>query len=126
MSNDVSGQLASIFKLYSKEVTDEIKAATIKISSEAVKKLKAASPKRTGAYKKGWTMKTTKNTPNEIEITIYNRKPRVGHLLEHGTGTRSTRKGYNRGSMPKKEHIKPVEEWAKRELEKAVEKAIRK
>lgn len=126
MSEDVGSQLAGIFKLYSKEVTDEIKAAAIKISSEAVKKLKAASPKRTGTYKKGWTMKTTKNTPNEIEITIYNRKPRAGHLLEHGTGHRSTRKGYNRGSMPKKEHIKPVEEWANKELEEAVEKAVKK
>lgn len=126
MSEDLSGQLTRMFTLYSKEVTDEIKTATKKIAREAVSKLKSTSPKRTGNYAGGWTQKTTKNDANGIEVTIYNRKPRVGHLLEHGTGQRSTRKGYNRGVMPKQEHIKPVEEWANKELEKAAEKAVQK
>lgn len=126
MSGDLSEMLSDRFKLYSKEVTDEIKAAAAKIALESVHRLKSTSPKRTGKYAKGWTVKVNKNDPNGIELTVYDKNYRPGHLLEHGTASRSTFKGYNRGSMPKQEHIKPVEEWAAKELEEAVKKAVQK
>lgn len=124
MADNLQSQLNGIFKLYSAQVTEEIKAATVKVADKAVKKLRAASPKRTGKYKKGWGIKTTKNTVNDIEVTIFNKVPHVAHLLENGTDDRQTRKGYNRGSMPAQPHIKAVEEWAKRELETEVRKAV--
>lgn len=57
----------------------------IDAGKEAVSFLKANSPKKTGAYAKGWTLKKATKTGKGFKITVYNKDHyRLTHLLEHG------------------------------------------
>lgn len=123
---ELEKEINSIFSLYSEEITEGIKKETKKVSKEAQRKLKLASPKRTTEYSKSWSVYIKKNTANEIATIIRNVKYyRLTHLLEKGTNARHTSKGLDRGTMPAQEHIKPVADWAQEEYEKRVKNVIR-
>lgn len=87
-------------------------------SKEAVKKVKKASPVRTGEYKKSW--KAQQNTSRlRSGATVYAKAPkyRLTHLLEKGHAKRG---GGRVKAIP---HIAPVNEWAQND---AVERFKRK
>ena len=113
----VQGELTE----YANEVTGYVKESVKDVAKETVKEVKRRSPVRSGAYKKSWGQTQIYEGPGGIRITIHNKKHyRLTHLLENGHALKS---GGRTRAFP---HIKPAEDFAARELEKAVVIKIRK
>lgn len=104
---------------FANEITDGIMDDVEKTGKECLKLVKSYSPTRTGAYKKGWSMKKVKQTKTRLTVVIHNKKHyRLTHLLENGHLNRD-------GSRTEgKPHIRPAEEAAEKALEQRVVKTI--
>lgn len=103
----------------SDEAKEAVEEASKEVAKEAAKKLRNSSPKKTGAYAKGWKSKTEK-TRTSVKSIVYNAtKPQLTHLLEHGHLIVAT--GKHGGQVV---HIAPVEEWANKEFEERVKEAL--
>lgn len=97
---------------YNLDVIEAVTEVVPEVAKEAVKKLKAESPKgSTGVYSKGWTYKLDKGRLT-TGATIYGKHGtyQLAHLLEHGHARRGG------GRVASIEHIKPVEEWLNDEI----------
>lgn len=105
---------------YADLATEDLKKA-VKSAGEAVRdEIREKAPKRTGAYRKSWAVKNTKETANALEVTVYSRnKYQLAHLLEHGHAKR------NGGRVVGKSHIAPAEETGIRQLEAEIERSLR-
>lgn len=55
--NDFASELARELQRYANVVEEELLKAQEEVSDVAVEKLKQKSPKKTGAYRKGWRKK---------------------------------------------------------------------
>lgn len=116
LANEIAKGLAE----YSSDVIEGIDTSSEKIAKQAVKKLKANSPKDTGDYGKGWRVKTEKKFGETNSHVIYNKnKPQIAHLLEHGHVKRGG------GRVSGKPHIRPVEESVIEQFTSEVEKVIK-
>ena len=109
-----------ILQDYSVEVAKAAEEAVTEVSKEATKKLRQTSPKRKGRYARGWTGKVEKTTAT-VDATIYGKTGtyQLAHLLEHGHARRGG--GRNVDGI---EHIKPVEEWAIKEVEARIREKV--
>ena len=106
---------------YADLATDDMKAAVKKAGNEAKKDIQANAPVKTGAYKKSWTVKTTKETSNAMEVVVHSKnRYQLAHLLEFGHAKRG---GGRVRAIP---HIAPAEEVGVKELEDEMERALRK
>ena len=114
-------EVKKILDQYSQDINDSISESLKAIGKEASRKLRATSPKKTGKYAKGWTYQAEKGRVTN-SVTVYGKKNTypLAHLLEHGHAKRGG------GRVPGIVHIKPVEEWAIAEAEKAVREAAEK
>ena len=113
-------KIGEYLEAYTKEITNEVRDAAIRVGEEAAGELKASGPKKTGKYAKFWKIKVVEGE-GTINVTVHNSKYyRLTHLLENGHVNRD---GSRTRGRP---HIKPVEEKVKEEYLKAVEEAIRK
>lgn len=112
---DLQKAVENILERYSDEVSEVAAEALEEVAKEATKKLRETSPKKTGAYARGWTYEIQKGRVSN-SATVYGRKTTypIAHLLENGHAMRNGRR-----SAPIV-HIKPVEEWANEELEKRI------
>lgn len=105
---------------YADLATDDLKAAVKKAGNEAKKDIQNNAPVKTGAYKKSWTVKTTKETSNAMEVVVHSRnRYQLAHLLEFGHAKRG---GGRTKAIP---HIAPAEQKAAELLEKEVERALK-
>lgn len=87
----------------------------------ALKSVRNGSPKKTGAYRKGWTLKTERQIINDdvASVTVYNKdRGYLTHLLENGHQKAG---GGRVAAIP---HIKPAEEEARRYLEEHIRRVI--
>ena len=117
--------IGEILEAYPKEVQEQINASGDEIAKEAVKQLKADSPKRKtkgGAYAKSWTYKTEPSgNMGAKKYIIHNAKHyRIAHLLEKGHAKRGG------GRVEARVHIKPIEDMVIKEFTKKVEEAAKK
>lgn len=104
---------------YADLATDELKAAVRKAGTNVKKDIQTNAPKRTGAYSKSWTVKTTKETSNSLELTVYSpKKYQLAHLLEFGYEKRGG------GRTKAQQHIQPAEESAIKELESTIQRSL--
>ncbi|MDO4187576.1 MAG: HK97 gp10 family phage protein [Lachnospiraceae bacterium] len=104
---------------YKDLATDDMKAAVRKAGKTAKKEIQANAPKKTGAYSKSWSVKTTKETSESLELTVYSpKKYQLAHLLEKGHAKRG---GGRTKAIP---HIAPAEETACKELEADIKRAL--
>lgn len=109
-ADNLEKEVMEILKSFNSSVTTALDEAEQEVAKEAVKKLRKTSPKRTGKYAKGWTVKKNGKT-----YIIYNKlKPWLTHLLEHGHPV--VRGGKVVGQEPAHVHIAPVDEWIRKEL----------
>ena len=105
---------------YADLATDDMKAAVKKAGNEAKKDIQANAPVKTGAYKKSWTVKTTKETSNAMEVVVHSKnRYQLAHLLEFGHAKRG---GGRTRAFP---HIAPAEQRAAELLAKEVEAALK-
>lgn len=111
---DLANEIAQTLKQYTAEVEEELEKAKDEVSKDAVKQLKANSPKNTGKYAKGWTRKKQGKG-----YVIHNRRYQLTHLLEHGHAKRG---GGRVSGIP---HIRPVEQSAIESFVEKVERAIK-
>lgn len=118
--DQLGNEIAKILSEYTEDVIEGIDEAGQEVAKEAVKELKAKSPKKTGVYAKGWTKKTEKKYGDVSTVIIYNKnKPSLTHLLEHGHAKRGG------GRTKAKSHIRPVEEMVIEEFTTEVEKVVK-
>lgn len=105
---------------YADLATDDLKAAVKKAGNEAKKDIQANAPVKTGAYKKSWAVKTTRETSNAMEVVVHStNRYQLAHLLEFGHAKRG---GGRTRAFP---HIAPAEQRAAELLEKEVEAALK-
>lgn len=108
MSNkSLDVQLKGILNEYEERVQDVTDKAITKTAREAVQQLKNTSPKRTGDYAKGWSVKKV----GRLTQTIYNKTDwQLTHLLNNGHIVRNKYGEY--GRVNGDDHIGKVEQWA--------------
>lgn len=105
---------------YADLATDDLKKAVKKAGDEAKKDIQNNAPVKTGAYKKSWTVKTTKETSNAMEVVVHSKnRYQLAHLLEFGHAKRG---GGRTSAFP---HIAPAEQRAAELLEREVEAALK-
>ncbi len=105
---------------YADLATEDLKKAVKKAGDEAKKDIQANAPVKTGAYKKSWAVKTTKETSNAMEVVVHSRnRYQLAHLLEFGHAKRG---GGRTKAIP---HIAPAEQRAAEILEREVEAALK-
>jgi hypothetical protein len=92
---------------YTGDVVEGMNAAGDELTRDAVKTLKATSPKgSTGKYSKGWRVKKVAFFRTPTRYTIHNKdRYRLAHLIEKGYA-----KAGGTGRVAGRPHIKPVEE----------------
>lgn len=106
---------------YADLATEDMKAAVKKVGTETRKEVQAGAPVKTGAYQKSWTVKTTKESSNAMEVVVHSRnRYQLAHLLEFGHAKRN---GGRTRAFP---HLAPAEQHAADNLEKEIRKALEK
>lgn len=98
--------------------TTQVKAAVKKSAKTVKQEIIANAPKRTGGYAGSWTSKTTKESSDALEITVYSKKPGLPHLLEHGHAKRGG------GRVAGQPHIAPAEQHGIEQLEREIERSL--
>lgn len=108
-----------ILSQYSDELKDKVNKILEEEAKRGADELKETSPKRTGGYRKGWSVKKNKGV-----MTIYNKK-RGGltHLLEKDRRI-VDRTGTFHGMKKGTPHIKPVEDKLTVDIEKRIKKEL--
>lgn len=117
------GEVIDITKIlndYSTDIQEALQAEAIATAREAVAELKNTSPKRTGKYRKGWRVQTTKSR-YEIECEIYNENAGLTVLLEKPHHDRTGKRIITPRSAG---HIARVEEKYVKKFENEAEKII--
>ena len=106
---------------YSSLVADSVKQS-VKDAGKTVKnQIKDTAPEKTGRYAKSWTSRTTGETANSIEVTVYSpSRYMLAHLLEHGHVKRN---GGRTRAFP---HIAPAEEEGVKQLQEDIQKQIQR
>ncbi|HHK5536997.1 TPA: HK97 gp10 family phage protein [Bacillus mobilis] len=111
--NDFASELARELQRYANVVEEELLTAQEEVADVAVGKLRQSSPKKTGAYRKGWRKKKEGNG-----VVVHNIKGQLTHLLENGHAKAGG------GRVPSQVHIRPVEEYVINEVPKRIERAL--
>lgn len=112
--------IKKILNDYSSDIQEAIQAEAIAEAKAAVAELKNTSPKRTGKYRRGWRVSTTKGR-HEIECEIYNENAGLTVLLEKPHHDRTGKRIITPKSAG---HIQRVEEKYVKQFENNVEKII--
>lgn len=106
---------------YADTQSEMVKQSVKVVSKEVKKEISANAPKRTGAYKKSWATKKTKETSNSLTMTVHSKnRYQIAHLLEHGHAKRG---GGRVAAIP---HIAPAEEHGATLLQQKIERGLRK
>lgn len=118
----VSEQLKAVLDDESKHVREVTEQAIKTVSKQAVQRLKTDSPKKSGDYANGWTVKRV----DGLESIIYNKTaPGLTHLLENGHAVKPDPKHPGKKARVNGiKHIKPVERWANAELQAEIERNL--
>ena len=116
---DLASEVLKGLTEYKDLVTDDMKTAVRKAGKSVKNDIRANAPKKTGAYSKSWTVKTTKETSESLELTVCSpSKYQLAHLLEKGHAKRN---GGRTKAIP---HIAPAEKKAVNELEDNIKRSL--
>lgn len=104
---------------YADLATDDLKTAVKKAGTTVRKQIQATAPSDTGKYAKSWSVKSTKETSNSLEVTVYSKnRYQLAHLLEYGHAKRGS------GRTKAQPHIAPAEEAAISQLERDIKRSL--
>lgn len=120
---DLSKEINNILQEYANDVEKALIRAEDEVAAEAVEKLKKTSPKKArgkkaGHYAKSWAV-DKKTKKQYAQTIIHNKDYQLTHLLENGHDI--VRDGKVVAHANAQPHIKPVEEWVKREMVERIE-----
>ena len=121
-TESVAVQMKEILDEYSQDVKDATNDAIDSTAKESVRKLKNTSPKKSGKYARGWTLKRDRSVNGIKDVTVHNKQYQLTHLLENGHVVRNAYGEY--GRAPAHKHIEPVETWASEELVERIEREL--
>lgn len=123
MAETISVQMRKILDAYEDRVKNVYEMSVSRVSREAVQRLRNTSPKKSGSYARGWSLKKVKSRANVMDVIVHNRTDyQLTHLLENGHVIRNKKGTYGR-TRPIK-HIAPVAEWAENELPNEIERGL--
>lgn len=112
-------ELGRILDEYMDDVEETANKVINQVAKEAAQKLKDTSPRDTGKYAEGWTVKKGK----KLDAVVYNAtRPGLTHLLEESHPIRNQFGTWGRSTA--RPHIAPVREWAEEEVVKRIEEAL--
>ena len=81
---DLTAEITAVLKEYTGDVMDKVSAAVEDCGKSMTKDIRQASPKRTGAYKKGWRCEIKRNERGNTTATAKNATNyQLTHLLEY-------------------------------------------
>lgn len=116
---NLEDELGRILDEYMDDVEETASKVINQVAKEAAQKLKDVSPKKTGKYASGWTVKKGK----KLDAVVYNAtRPGLTHLLEESHPIRNQYGTWGRSTA--RPHIAPVREWAEEEVVKRIEEAL--
>lgn len=123
---DLTAQVNKILMEYADDVDKAMVEVEDKVAKEAIKRLKATSPKnkKNGGHKHysdTWKI-DTRNKKLYAHTIIYNSQYQLTHLLENGHNIVSG--GRVVGHATAKPHIKAVETWVGNEIEKELRREL--
>ena len=105
---------------YANLSAEGVKSAVKKTSKAVKDQINGSAPVRTGRYAKSWKVKTTAESSQSLEQTVYSpNRYMLSHLLEKGHAKRG---GGRVRAIP---HIAPAEEMGIEMLEGLIEKALK-
>lgn len=123
---DLTAQVNKILQEYVDDVDKTVLNVEEKVAKEAVKKLKATSPQnpkgRGRHYASDWKI-DQRSKKHYAHLIVHNKQYQLTHLLENGHNIVKNGKVVGHASAQK--HIKPVEEWVKREVETEIVRELR-
>lgn len=123
MSDSLTVQLQDVFEEYTEKVKRATNNSMETTAKEGVQKLRSTSPRKSGSYARGWSIKRERGVGGINTVIIRNRTDyQLTHLLEKGHVIRNKKGTY--GSAPAHPHIKDVEEWANQELPREIEREL--
>ena len=104
---------------YADLAAEDMKSAVKKAAATVRKDIEAGAPRNTGDYAKSWAVKTTKESSNALQVTVYSRnRYQIAHLLEYGHAKRGG------GRVAAKPHIAAAEEVGIEQLEREMERSL--
>ena len=107
-------------KEYADLATEDVKSAVKKTAKAVKDQINGSAPVRTGIYAKSWKVKTTAESANGLEQTVYSpNRYMLSHLLEKGHAKRG---GGRVRAIP---HIAPAEKMGIEMLEGLIEKELK-
>ena len=119
----LSVQVKDLLDEYSKDLARATNDAIDEIAKEALSMVKQNSVSQfgSGPYSKGWRLKREKTKARINTVILHNKDHyQLTHLLENGHIITNAYGTYGRTKAHP--HIKPVEEWAQRELPAQIER----
>lgn len=112
--------IAKMLTEYGEEITENVRTLVPKVAKTGASALRDTSRNSfggSGAYARGWTS-AAENGRMYTTATIYNKKPGLPHLLEHGHAKRGG------GRVPGTVHIAPIEQEIAENFEKELEATL--
>ena len=117
-------ELNKYLREYIEHIDDLVFETTNKLTKQAKSAVSKESPKRSGDYSKGWTIKTIKNAKTYTQKIWNSKKYRITHLLEFGHKVK--RNGQVVGSAKAFPHIRKIENEYVEKFINEIERGARK
>jgi len=109
---------------YTGEVEEAIPQIVDSTADAMVREIRAAAPKRTGKYAKGWTVRQlgerTRSREGYAKLVCNPKRYSIAHLVEYGHAKR------NCGRVSGKPHIRPACDKLLPEFERKIEEAVKR
>ena len=117
---ELSVAISAVLSEYSEVTAEKVKDAVKEAGKTVKKEIEKTAPKDTGAYRKSWKVKTTRETENSIEVVVHSKtKYQLAHLLEHGHAKR------NGGRTPAQPHIAPAEQKGIEQFKREIDEILK-
>lgn len=123
---DLTSQVNKILQEYANDVDSVVLQSEEKVAKEAVQRLKKSSPKNPNGkgrhYADDWKI-DQRSKKHYAHMIVHNKQYQLTHLLENGHDI--VRNGQVVGHAKAIKHIKPVEEWVKKEVEEEIRRGLK-
>ncbi len=109
--DDLADEVMKGLNEYAHLAVDDLKEAVKRAGDTTKAQIEKTAPKRTGKYRKSWSVKKTRETSDSIKVVVHSKdRYRLTHLLENGHAKRG---GGRVAAIP---HIAPAEQIGEEQL----------